>query len=192
MSDSQAGSPPIPDTVYEVQGVFPSDAALQDAMSQLTLKGYDRADLSLPEVDPAPSETTPEQSAENPTTDVDMRQVRTLGAGMAGFLGAAAAAGATIATGGAAGIAIAAAAAGGAGAVGLAEATGLASDAKQSSQRDDKARQGHLVLAVRTPDHEKAAEVQGIMQRAGATQVVPVTRADQAVTGGVNAGGWTG
>ena len=185
-------NPSLAETVHEVQGVFPSDATLQDAIGKLTLAGYDRAEFSLPEVDPAPSEMTPEASAENPNTDVDMQQVRTLGTSMAGFVGAAAAAGATIATGGAAGLAVAAAAAVGVGSAAAANATGQAADEAQSAERDRKGAEGRLVLAVRTSDHGKADEVQAIMKDAGASRVVPVTRAEQAVTGGVNASSWTG
>lgn len=193
MSETQADSPSIPDTTYEVQGVFPSDKTLQDAIAQLTLIGYDRSDLSLPQVDPPPSEATPDQAAENPTTDQDKRQLRTLGAGMAGFIGAAAAAGAAVATGGVAIPAIAAAAAvGGGAAVAAAEVGGVAADSQQVSERDRLGREGRLVLAVRIKEAGKGPEVEGIMQRAGATRVVPVTRADEAVTGGVDASGWTG
>ena len=192
MSGTGTASAPIEDTVYEVQGVFPSDEALQKAIGELTLAGFDRAEFSLPNVDVAPAQATPEQSSENPTTDVDIRQVRTMGTSMAGFAGAAAAAGATLATGGAAGLAIAAAAAIGVGSAAVANAGGQAADAAQSAGRDEKAKAGKLILAVRTSDHGKSDQVQAIMRQAGATQVVPVTRADEAVTGAVNAGGWTG
>src|SRR4051794_16699529 len=53
--------PVLQDEVQEVQGRFPNDATLQDALSQLTLAGYDRADFSLPEEQPAGSPTTPNE-----------------------------------------------------------------------------------------------------------------------------------
>lgn len=192
MSESQAASPVVPDRIYEVQGVFPSDATLQEAIAQLGQAGYDRADMSLPDVDPAPSEATPEGSAENPTTDADKRQVRTNFVGIAGFVGAAAAAGAAVASGGTLVPAIAAAALGGGAAVAAGETIGVAADAAQVAERDQKGREGRLVLACRTSSREQGEQVEQIMQAAGATRVVPVMREDQAVTGGVNAGGWTG
>ncbi len=45
--DPKAG-PSHTSTVHEVQGVFPGDDMMQDALSELTLAGYDRADFSLP------------------------------------------------------------------------------------------------------------------------------------------------
>ncbi len=104
MSDqtSKAG-PTLGETVEEVQGIFPSDAALQDALGRLRMVGFDHADLSLPTTNPTASEATPDQGAANPLTEDDTRQARTLGTSMAGTIGAIAAAGATVATGGAAG-----------------------------------------------------------------------------------------
>ena len=192
MSGTGEASAPIGSTIYEVQGVFPSDAALQKAIGELTLAGFDRAEFSLPNVDVSAAQSTPDQSSENPTTDVDIRQVRTMGTSMAGFAGAAAAAGATLATGGAAGLAIAAAAAVGVGSAAMANAGGQAADNAQAAGRDEKARAGKLILAVRINDHGKADTVQDIMTRAGASRVVAVTRADEAVTGAFDAGGWTG
>jgi hypothetical protein len=192
VSTATQEGPQLETTTYEVQGVFPSDAALQKAIGELTLEGFDRADFSLPNPTPAPGDATPDQSAENPTTDVDVRQVRTMGASMGGFAGAAAAAGVTLATGGTAALAVGAAAAIGLGAGALAEAGGQTVDAIQSSNRDEKAKQGALILAVRITDNGKSDIVQKIMHDAGATRVVPVTRADQAVTGGMDASGWTG
>ena len=96
-------------TIREVQGVFPDDATMQGALSQLTLAGYDRADFSLPEEQDANQVATPNEGAEPATDDTDKRQLRTMGASMAGYAGAVAAAGATLATGGAAGLAVAAA-----------------------------------------------------------------------------------
>ncbi len=183
--------PVLPEAVQEVQGVFPSDAALQDAIAKLTLAGFDRADLSLPDTSPAASDATPEMGAEAPTTDTDMRQVRTMGTSMAGTIGAIAAAGATIATGGAAGVAIAAAAAVGAGSALAANASGNAANNVQTEARNEAAAAGHLVLAVHaaTPEHQATAT--RIMRESGASDVAAVERAAGTIAT-IDASSWTG
>lgn len=179
-------------TVREVQGVFPDDDTMQGALSQLTLAGYDRADFSLPEEQDANAVATPNESAEPATDDADKRQLRTMGTSMAGYAGAVAAAGATLATGGAAGLAVAAAAAVGIGTGAAANATGQATDTAQVEARNQRGREGRLILAVRTTTPEQVEQVKGLMQQAGATRTEAVTRADQTLTAGVSSAGWTG
>ena len=192
MSDQTSKSGPVlTEGVEEVQGVFPSDKALQTAISQLTLAGFDRADFSLPTTKPASSAATPDAGAADPMTDTDVRQARTLGTSMAGYVGAFAAAGATIATGGAAGLAIAAAAAVGAGSALAANAAGNAVDAAQTDTRDTAAAAGELILAVHATTAEKRATVERIMREAGASAVEPVRREGGAVSG-IDSSSWTG
>ena len=179
-------------TIREVQGVFPDDATMQGALSQLTLAGYDRADFSLPEEQDANQVATPNESAEPATDDADKRQLRTMGTSMAGYAGAVAAAGATLATGGAAGLAVAAAAAVGIGTGAAASATGQAADNAQVEARNQRGREGRLILAVRTTTPEQVEQVKGLMQQAGATKTEAVTRADQTLTAGVSSASWTG
>ena len=187
----QTSSPALTGGVEEVQGVFPSDAALQAAIAQLTLAGFDRADLSLPDTHPLASAATPEASAADPMTDTDVRQTRTMGTSMAGTIGAFAAAGATVATGGAAGVVIAAAAAVGAGAALAANAAGNAVDNAQTDTRNEAAAVGQLILAVHAPTPEKRADAERIMRAAGATSAKPVRREGAAVTG-IDSSSWTG
>jgi len=189
--DKKAG-PVQQATVQEVQGVFPGNDAMQTALSELALAGYDRADFSLPEEEATPGNATPDESAEAPTDDSDKRQLRTMGAGMAGYAGAVAVAGATIATGGAALLAVAAAAAVGAGSAVAANSVGRAVDNAQVTERDRRGAAGTLILAVRTNTSEQAEQVMALMHKAGATKVRPVTRVDQAITAGTSAAGWTG
>ena len=130
-------SPQLTPSISEVQGVFPSEAALETAMSGLTLAGFDRAAFSLPHTQPASGSATPEQGADTPITDTDVRQTRTMGTSMAGTIGAFAAAGATmVATGGAAGLAMAAVAAAaiGAGSALAANAAGNAAGAAPETE----------------------------------------------------------
>ncbi len=191
-TDGAKAGPGYDATVHEVQGVFPDDATMQGALSQLTLAGYDRADFSLPEEQPADELATPNESAEPATDDADKRQLRTMGTSMAGYAGAVAVAGATLATGGAAGLAVAAAAAVGIGTGAAANAAGQAADNAQVAVRNQRGREGRLVLAVRTTTPEQASQVTGLMQQAGALKTEAVTRADQALTAGVSSASWTG
>ena len=190
MRDSKT-SPALPDAIDEVQGNFPNDASLQDAMTRLTVAGFDRADISLPHPDHAATGATPNEGADNPTDSEDRSQLRTMGASMAGFAGAAAIAGATIATGGAAGVAIAAAAAVGIGSGLAANAAGHAADNAVVEDRDERGSAGKLILAVRIRKPEQIQTATALMEQAGGSHVGPVRRsAEQA--GGVNAASWTG
>lgn len=188
---TNSDSPALNESVQEVQAAFPNDAALEDAMGRLGLAGYDRSDFSLPH-DREGGGGTPSNSADNPTDETDKRQLKTMGTSMAAYAGAAALAGATIATGGAAGVAAAGAAAAAAGAGGAAAASGAAVDRAGVKDRDQKGAEGRLILAVRTRDENQVRQVTEIVQAAGATNVKPVTRTDEAMTAGVSSASWTG
>ena len=194
MTDEAATSrsgPVLGGSMTEVQGVFPSDAAMQKAIGNLTLAGFDRAALSLPTGVTQGPGATPTEGASDPMTDIDVRQARTMGTSMAGTIGAFAAAGATIATGGAAGVAIAAAAALGAGSALAANAAGNAVDSMQSAGRDEAASEGRLVLAVAAQDGEWRGKAEQIMREAGATSVSGVERVSEPAAG-YDSSSWTG
>ena len=195
MSETTNGAKAGPEheaIVREVQGVFPDDATMQEALSQLTLVGYDRADFSLPEDQPAGEVVTPNEDAASPTDDADKRQLRTMGTSMAGYAGAVAVAGATLATGGAVGLAVAAAAAVGLGTGVAANSAGQAADAAQVEERNRLGREGRLILAVRTTTPDQVKQVKSLMQQAGASKAEAIERADQALTAGITAASWTG
>jgi len=181
-------APVISSRIDEVQAVFPSDTALQDALAKLTLAGCDRADFSLPQTAPPASEARPEAGADNPDTEVDNRQMRTMHSSMAGSIGAMAAAGAVVATGGAVAAAAVAAAAVGAGAGLAANAASTAADSMQHEDRERAAAEGRLVLAVRVGDPARRPMIERILRDAGATRVAAVTRTDNAIS----AASWTG
>ena len=187
----QDDSPALKQTIQEVQGRFPDDATMQDALGRLTIAGYDRADFSLPEEQEGTT-PTPNESAENPVDDIDKAQMRTMGTSMAGYAGAVAVAGATLATGGAALLAVAGAAAVGAGAGIAANAAGNAVDQANVEDRNARGAAGTLILAVRARSPEKAAEIETLMRQAGATEVSAVTRGSEMLTAGVSAASWTG
>lgn len=174
--DAAKAGPAIAPEIHEVYGMFATDAAMQDAVARLTQAGFDRADLSLPAVGNDAATATPEQGASNPNTDTDMRQVRTMGASMAGTAAAFAAAGLTIATGGVAALAIGAAVVAGGGAAALVETLGGAASDAQHSARDEAAAHGELVLSVRTINAERVERATSLMQAAGAAKVAAATR----------------
>lgn len=167
--------PPITETVEEVRGFFTSDAALQDAISRLTMAGFDRADISVPAPVPL-GEATPDQGAEAPNTEDDDRQMRTLHASLAGSAAALLAAGVVVGTGGAAAPAVAAAAAAGLAAGGVAHTISRGADETQHEQREAAAARGSLVLAVRVADNAKRAEAEAAMRAAGATRIQSMVR----------------
>ena len=183
--------PAISSSINEVQAIFTSNAALEDAVARLRTAGLDHADLSLPVARPSPGEATPEMSAAAPLGEDDTRQARTLGTSMAGTVGAFAAAAATVATGGAAAAAAAAAVAVGAGAAAAAHGAGDAAKTVQEQTRDEAAQRGELVLAVRVTDEQSRGMVEALLRDAGASRVTPVTRETAAVPG-IDASGWTG
>ena len=190
MSDTNA-SPELGDTVDEVQGIFPDDDSIQAAMKRLLGNGFDRAELSLPRTSPSSATATPNQGAENPTTEEDRRQIRTLGASTLGVGAAMAAAGAVIMTGGLALPAVGAAAVAGLGVGGAVEGVSGASQASEQSDRAEAAAKGELILAAHIADPEKRARAETIMRECGATRVEAVRRTDAAVAG-LDSSSWTG
>jgi hypothetical protein len=95
------------DSIVRLQGVraiFASPDQMQDAVSTLSVSGFDRADLSLPSRGLIEGTETPESASKPAATLDDARQARTLGVSTAASAAALAAAGITVATGGAAAV----------------------------------------------------------------------------------------
>jgi hypothetical protein len=175
MSDTTHPGPSLPSSLNEVRGRFPSDAAMQDAVSRLTLAGFDRAALSVPGVAQTPGVHTPEQGATDPNTDVDQRQLRTLSSSTSGVAAAMVGAGLVVATGGAA--ALAAAAAAGAGLAGAGATYAAMGDVTNHSEREAAAASGQLMLSVRVTAPDEAHSAEQVMRAAGASAVETVQRA---------------
>jgi hypothetical protein len=169
MSDTNL-NPPIGE-IHEVRATFATPEAMQDAVSRLEMSGFDRADLSLPEMMPPPEHATPETGAKPADTEEDARQARTLHSSSAAAVAAMAAGGAVIATGGAAAPAIAAAVVGGGVAGGAVYAISSAVNSEEQEDRERKAAAGTLMLSVRAPDAAKRDEAETILISAGATSV---------------------
>jgi len=157
--------------VHEVRATFVTPEAMQDAISQLELSGFDRADLSLPEPMPPRERATPEAGAKPADTEADARQTRTLETSGAAAVAAMAVGGAVIATGGAIAPAVAAAVIGGGVAGGAVYAISSAANSGEQEDRERKAVTGTLVLSVRVPSEEKRREAVAILGSAGATWV---------------------
>jgi hypothetical protein len=155
----------------EVRAKFASSDQMQEAVGQLNMSGFDRAEISLP----ATGEGAPlSEQSEPASTDEDAQQMRTLGVSTAASVAALAAAGITVATGGAALPAVAAAVAAG-GAVGGADfAVHHASDKAEQQDRNARAAQGELLLVVRTSTDAKRSQAESILRSAGATSVETV------------------
>ena len=194
MSETAKEGPALSATVQEVQGWFPSNAAIQGAIGALSLARYDRSDFSVPEeaAFANPQGATVSDLSEAPQTPIDHQQIRTMNTGMATYAGATIAAGLVLGTGGAAAPAVIAAAAAGLGAAGVSTGIGAAADQAQVAEYDRRGAAGTLVLAVHVEDQAQAGEVVRLMRENGATETKVVTRADEAVTAGVSASGWTG
>ncbi|MBS0644936.1 MAG: hypothetical protein U1E70_17030 [Acetobacteraceae bacterium] len=158
----------------EVRASFHDSTQMQAAVNQLTLAGFDRADLTLPARGHSLDEPASEAATKPVATDEDARQARTLGASTAASAAALAAAGLVVATGGAAIPAVAGALlAGGAAGGATWAATEAGAEAEQHT-RDDQAAAGHLVLAVRTTTAERIEKARTILGTAGGTDIETV------------------
>jgi hypothetical protein len=167
MSDSAASII----TLREVRATFANSAQMQDAVSRLSMSGFDRADLSLPSPGLVQGMETPEAGTKAASTDTDAQQARTLGASTAAAAASMAAAGIAIASGGAAVPALVAAAVAGGAAGGVAFAAHHTADITEQADRDNRATNGDLVLAVRATTEENRSEAEAILLAAGATDI---------------------
>ena len=175
MSESTQHGPGLTPGIYEVSARFHHGTQMEDAVTRLTMAGFDRADLSLPQADAA--QATPEGGAEAVTTDTDRRQARTLGTGLAAAAGALAGAGITIATGGAAAVGLAAAAAAGGAAAAASNAVGQGAEGLSEVRHEEAAAQGLLVLTARTKNEGDRDRAMAAMRAAGALDVTALHRA---------------
>jgi hypothetical protein len=170
-------------THREIVGTFNSPEALEGAIGALTSAGWDRAEMSLlgpkhlltPDKDYVPdSEIVADDPDANRTAVVvedDMRQSRTLTAGMAGTVGAFITAGATILTGGTLVAAVIGAAALGGGAAAAVEALGFKADEKREKFQDRQIDRGGIVLWVMLDGPHGETEARDILARFGATDI---------------------
>jgi hypothetical protein len=166
-----AESPPVIGEIHEVRATFAAPDLMQNAIAQLEMSGFDRADLSLPEVLPPAECATPEAGPKPADAEEDARQARTLQTSAAAAIAAMAAGGAVIATGGAVAPAVAAAVVGGGMFGSAAYAISSAANNEEQDDRERKAAAGTLILSVRAPSDAKRGEAEVILRSAGATSV---------------------
>jgi hypothetical protein len=159
----------------ELRANFADSERMQDAVSELSVSGFDRADLSLPSPGLLDGSETLEAGTKPAATESDARQMRTLGASTAATAAAIAAAGITVATGGAAAPAVAAAVVAGGAAGGSVFAIHGASGQREQDDRNARAVNGDLVLSVRATTDAKRAEAEAILRASGATNIEFVT-----------------
>ncbi|MGE0747074.1 MAG: hypothetical protein AB7K86_17590 [Rhodospirillales bacterium] len=169
------------ETVREMTATFQSAESLEAAVNELTTHGWDRADLSmLAQRDLLDDKPVAEHAAV--VSDSDIRQTRTMAAGMAGVVAAFVASGATIMTGGAVAVAVIGAAVAGGGAAAAVEALGLTADKKHDDFLQRQLDAGGIVLwiTLREPDDE--AKARAIVARCGGGEIrvaeLPVSSAN--------------
>ena len=173
MSEATYGnaSSPAIGTLHELRATFRDPDAMERAIEKLEMSGFDRADLSLPEVMRPVERATLEYGAKPADTEADARQTRTLHTSGAAAAGGMAAAGVVVATGGAAAPAVAAALVGGGLAGVAAHALSSVPNRGEQDDRELKAATGTLVLSVSATTAEKRREAAAVLRAAGAIDV---------------------
>ncbi|HTI78847.1 MAG TPA: hypothetical protein VL614_00200 [Acetobacteraceae bacterium] len=162
--------------LHEVRARFRDPDAMERAIEQLEVSGFNRADLSLPEAQPPLARATPDYGAKAPSDEADARQARTLHTSGAAAVAGMAAAGVVIATGGAAAPAVAAALVGGGLAGGAAFAVSSAANSSEQADRERKAASGTLILSVHAASKEKRGEAATILRSVGGMDVEVLDR----------------
>jgi predicted phage tail protein len=169
--DQEYPEVPAGTTAAAVFALMPTSAVLNEAIKQLETAGFDRADLSLPEIDPPVEHATPEAGAKEPDTGIEAQQSRVMHSGVGSAIGAMMAGVATAATGGAAAAIAGAAIGGGLLVGGVAHMISRGASEEEQEDRDRKAAAGKLVLSVRAPDAERQARAAAVLRAVGATRL---------------------
>jgi hypothetical protein len=152
---------------WELLARFRSTEALDHAIVTLEANGFGRGELGLPELDAPPERATPEASSKPADTDVEAHQSRLVHSGVGGAFAAMMGATAVAATGGVA-AAIAGVALGtGAAAAGVAHLLNRSLSHSEQLDREQKAREGRLVLAVLANSAERRDRAVAVLQESG-------------------------
>lgn len=174
---ARKSSPQPPTHERELVAVFPSVESLEQAISALASHGWDRAEMSLLGhknliAEPrGQGKSTPEFDREPVVSDVDVRQGRTLAAGIAGVVAAFIASGATIMTGGTALAAVIGAAAAGGGVTVAVDAIGQILGEKRGEFLESQIERGGIVLWLSMGVHHDEALATDILRKHGAVDV---------------------
>lgn len=159
-------------TPREVRATFASADQMQNAVSKLSVSGFDRADLSLPSPGLVQGTETPESGTKPASTESVAQPARTLGASTVAAAVGSAAAGIAVATGGAAVPAFAAAVI--AGGVAGGSVFAIHEVAGMSEQKKSRPPSCDLVLPVRAATDAKQPAAEAILRAAGATHIQAV------------------
>ncbi len=182
MSETQNPEAATNQGVEEVFGIFPSDAALKQAVDRLHDAGFDRSRLVVATPDAgSPAEAV--AATDNPKPEDDTRQLRTLHSSMAAAAASMAGAAVVVATGGAAAAAGAAAAGAGIVAGGGMLAANNTYDQVVSETHDDAAARGQLRLVVALDAVTEKDVVAQAMRAAGATEISSRLRPNAVISG---------
>lgn len=166
----------------EIVGSLHSPEALESAVSEFASSGWDRSELSIlaqqslldsDSVQGEARELSDDPRAERQAVvaDTDVRQGRTLAAGMAGVVGAFLASGATILTGGTALAAVVGAAVVGGGAAAAVERLAGAVGQHRDDHLSEQLAHGGMLLWARLHAPEEEARARAILSRHGATGI---------------------
>lgn len=168
-SDRVAATAPLDATEADfILARFRSSQALDDALHRLEAAGFGREDLGLPEMDVAPVLRTPETASRPADIDTDAQQSRIFHSAVGGSFAAMMAATAVAATGGVAAAVAGAALGVGAAVAGIAHLTSRALSHSEQQDRDRKASEGRLFLAVRTVSDQRRDNAVAVLREAGA------------------------
>jgi hypothetical protein len=189
------------ETVREAVGIFDSAEALQGAVDELQVAGFDRADLSLLATEEALKDVFGDRYATTPdfehASDVpysayveedSKSEAKGTAVSVLAYVGAVASAASVVASGGAVAAAIAAAAAAGGagGAVGAYLSRFI--EQRYATMLEEQLNRGGLLLWVRTPDSESESRAREILSHNSGQDVqvheVPVSA--HPVEGGVS------
>lgn len=170
--------------IREVVGAFRSADWLEDAITELASKGWDKSEMSLLAQDGVFQPGIPDHGHDMQQTadeaevkrspvveEEDVRQGRTLATSLAAVIAAFAASGATILTGGGALAAVIGAAAAGGGAGAAVNTIGRWISGSRSDFLRDQIDQGGILLWVKVQGVEQEALASDILRRHGATDV---------------------
>lgn len=171
-----------PQPIVEIVGTFPSSEALESAISALTSSGWDRSELSLLAqhgviaADPVPADTRvaaddAKDDHQALISEPDVRQGRTLAAGMAGVMAAFAASGATILTGGTALAAVVGAAVAGGGVAAVVEGVASVAGENRNHFLNQQIEHGGVPLWVKLHNPSEEAKAREIMSRHGGANI---------------------
>lgn len=171
-----------PNPTREIVGALPSAAALEEAVTAITSAGWDRSELSLLAQhgvlagEPVDDDTRtiaddPGADRQAVVSEPDIRQGRTLAAGMAGVVGAFVASGATVLSGGAVLAAVVGAAVVGGGAAAAVERVASAATKTRGDHLRDQVEHGGILLWVKLHEPSDESKARDILARHGATDI---------------------